>query len=316
MIKLSNLTVLSFGGGQDSTAILLMMITSPNLRQKYAPGKLIVVMSDTGDEHPYTYEHIKNIEKICLQEEIPFFFLTSDKGYHTPAWPNLIEPQMRDEGGKYKPTMVQLKTKSCTDKLKLVPIYKFVDEYINTMMNYGMNLDRGRGHRKAAIKRFYKENGKIRVLIGFAKGEEKRSTSSDKLQARQYASENDLWEKAIFRQYPLIEEGMDRFSCQEFITKNLGYSPMPSNCMRCPYQSDQEVLWLHRNYPEKFQEWVEIERRKIARFEGKTEKNHGVYNSKKTLVDKLNQAIEKYGEWTNKQLSEYKMSHGCATNSI
>lgn len=311
-----NLTVLSLGGGQDSTAITLKLIHDNDFRNTYAPEELIIIMSDTGNEHDYTYEHIENIRKLCDENSIPFFFLTSDMGYHSKAWPNLIDPQMRSEDEEFKPTMVQLGTKSCTDKLKLVPIYKFLDEYINTFMGYNFNVHRTRGCLKKAIKRFYKEEGSIKVLIGFSKGEESRAAKGMKLEQKQSSFDGDIWEKALNREYPLIDIGMDRYDCQEYITKLMGYCPMPSNCMLCPYQSDQEILWLHRNHKEQFALWIKIEKRKLKRYEGKIEKNHGVYNNKKTLCEKLASAIEKYGHMTNEELSEYKMSHGCSTNTM
>lgn len=313
---MKSLTILSFGGGQDSTAILLKMIDrNSDVRSRYVKDQLIVVMSDTGDEHPYTYDHVDNMKKICWQNDIPFFFLQKHHGYHVDSWPDLISPQLRSEGGKYKPSMVQLGTKSCTDNLKLTPIYKFVDEYINAKMNYGFTIRSGRGCNKQAIKKFYKEVGEISVLIGFAKGEESRVQKSEKLEIKEKASDKDGWKKGLKRFYPLIDLGMGREECQKYIKDMIGYCPMPSNCMRCPYQSLQEILWLYRNYPDKFAEWVEIENRKLIRDSDK-EKNYGVYANKKTLSEKLTEALEKYGHMTFGELNNYKMSHGCTTNSV
>lgn len=222
---------------------------------------------------------------------------------------------MRGEGEPYKATMVQLGTKSCTDKLKLVPIYKFLDEYINERYDYGFNIHKNHGCLKKAIKRFYKEEGRIRVLIGFAYGEEGRADKSEKLQAKHYEADGDIWEKALVRSYPLIVEKLGRKECQEIIKKHIGYCPMPSNCMLCPYQSDEELLWLYRHHPDQFFQWVTIESRKLSRYQG-VEKNYGVYCSSKTLLEKLKEIKKKYGHLSNEQLSEHKMSHGCCTNGI
>ncbi len=308
-------TLLSFGGGQDSTAILLKLIHDPAFRGRYAPGELVVVMSDTGNEHNYTYEHVKEMESLCAYHDILFYLLTPDMGFHTDSWPDLITPQMRPEDGELKPTMVQLGTKSCTDNLKLVPIYKMIDEFLNDDLNYGFKRHKNRGVLKKAIKKFHKDHGKLNVLIGFAYGEEKRAIKSDKLQEKHWNHDGDIWQKALSRQYPLIDLEMDRHKCQEYIEEKLGYCPMPSNCMLCPYQADQEILWLHRNHPEQFDKWIDIESRKFKRYEG-IEKNHGVYNSKKTLLDKLKKAQDKHGHLSNEELETYKMSHGCSTNSI
>jgi hypothetical protein len=48
------ITILSFGAGQDSTAILYRIVLDPEFRKAYVKGKLVVIMSDTGDEHDYS----------------------------------------------------------------------------------------------------------------------------------------------------------------------------------------------------------------------------------------------------------------------
>jgi len=66
------LTVLSFGGGQDSTVLLEKLIDDSTFRQTYAPGDLLVVMSDTGDEFDSTYEHIGYCQKRCVEAGIDY----------------------------------------------------------------------------------------------------------------------------------------------------------------------------------------------------------------------------------------------------
>lgn len=310
------LTVLSYGGGQDSAALLLLYISDPAFRARYAPGEFVVIMSDTGDEHPHTMDWINQTKKLCTVHNIPFFHLTKDQGYHVESWPDLISPQLRNEGGEFKPTLVQLGTKTCTLQLKLGPIYKFLDEYVNERFGYGLEINqKSRGCGKRAIKRFGEENGKIRVLIGFAKGEESRAEKSKRLEERQHAAKEDSFWKHIAREFPLIDLGMDRAACQGLIGSK-GFMVLPSNCMRCPYMSAEELYWLHLNAPAKFNEWVQIEQRKLSRHNG-AEKNHGVFNSKDTLVVKLEKVKAKYAHLANDALKaflhEYKMSHGCGS---
>ena len=330
--QISDLTVLSYGGGQDSKTNLTKIIHDPEFRERYAPGRLIVVMSDTGDEHPYTYEDLVEVRAMCHKAGIEFHLITSSMGYHTATWPDLITPQVTPGVKSGHPTMVQLGTKSCTDKLKIQPIYKFLDQWINAEYGYGFQVRADGGVNKQAIKKFYKENGRIRVLIGFAYREEKRGVSSRKLELNIYKKSGDIWDKALYREFPLIDYKLDRAACQSLIDSH-GYNvPMPSNCMRCPYQSLQELLWLFRQYPTKFEEWILIEEAKLARFANEPDrfefdkkagievlepfKNHGVYNSTKTLRDKLNEAQDKFGTWTDEQLNTYKMSHGCSSNAM
>lgn len=319
-----NLTVLSFGGGQDSTAILLKLIYNKTFRKKYAPDHLIVVMSDTGNEHPYTYKHVEIMRRLCEKNSIPFFFLTSDQGYHAPSWPNLIDPQIRPKSSKHKATLVQLGMKSCTDKLKIVPIYKFLDEYVNEQYEYGYKVQEVRGCRKKALLRYFEEHGHLRVLIGYAKGEEGRAERAMKLQEKQRKNTRG-WQHIIDRQFPLIDIAMNREACVKYIEKNVPYEVMPSNCMLCPYQSLAELLWLARYDPTMFGLWATMEAKKIARYKhlegtttptGKPFKNFGVYSSVKLLPQRLEDAQEKYGHLSKEELHRHKKFHGCQTNNF
>lgn len=311
------LTVLSFGGGQDSMALLLLYIHDPSFRARYAPGDFLVVMADTGDEHPHTYALIDKVKLLCAQHEIPFFFLHKSMGFHRASWPDLISPQLRDEGDEYKPTLVQLRTKTCTLQLKLDPIYKFVDQWINDHYGYGLKSHPGGGCLKQAIKRFHQENGEIHVLIGFAKGEESRRDKSLKMEARIREADEDTFWKAVVREFPLIDRGMGRPECQALIATH-GFKVYPSNCMRCPYMSPEELYWLFLHYPEKYDEWVLIEQRKIERFAG-TAKNHGVFNTKELIPDRLAKVQKKYAHMGRAELlaalDDWKMNHGCTSGS-
>lgn len=314
VIEYRPLTILSFGGGQDSTALLHMYINDPAFRAKYAPGDFIVIMADTGDEHPYTYEHVKQIKILCLKHGIEFHHLTSNMGYHVDSWPDLISPQLRDEGEEFKPTMVQLSTKTCTIQLKIGPIYKFIDEWVNERYGYAFKIQEGRGCRKQAIVRYGEEFGPIQVMIGFAAGEESRRDKSAKEEVKQKQG-TSFW-KHISRQFPLIDLGLDRAACQKYIASTGNSVPLPSNCMRCPYMSPEELLWLSINYPDRLTEWCHIEERKIARFAG-TPKNHGVFNTKDSIRHKLEKVKAKYAHVPKQELlvflNEWKMNHGCGS---
>ena len=310
------LTLLSFGGGQDSTAILFRLIKDKAFRAKYVQGELVVVMADTGAEFPYTYEHVERCKKLCEQYLIPFFFIKGTDGFHRPSWTDLYAPQCREPGSPYKETLVVTRMKACTINLKIDPIYKFMDEYINEKYSYGFKRRKnGRGCNKQALKKYYEEYGHLRVIIGFSKGEEKRVESCMKLQANQRKS-TENWEHIIDRCFPLVDVGMDRHACVEYIERYSDYEVMPSNCMLCPYQSKAELLWLYKNFPEQWEIWVAIEQRKIERYEGKTAKNYGVYATKKLLPQLLEEAKEKFGHLSDEQLHQHKKYHGCQTNQF
>lgn len=291
------LTVLSFGGGQDSTTLLYLYAYDAEFRKAYAPNDFLVVMSDTGNEHDETYDHVQKIKNFCQMKEIPFVMITPEMGYHGNNWDTLTDQfeAKNTIGSKAYP-------KTCTDRLKIKPIYKFLEDWIAD------KYDLARG-RKKAFKEFAKVYGKINMMIGIAKGEETRM---------QQGESGEVWrDLSINTLYPLVDLGLDRQGCQDKI-ESYGHSiPMPSNCMFCPWLSEQELIWLDRFQPEKFAYWEELEANKIQANLHKGDSNLGVwgkYNKAEdrtfTLRDALEKAKEKFGHWDDDRLNEYKMSHG------
>lgn len=288
------LTVLSFGAGQDSTTLLYKYIYNPNFRARYAPGRFLVVMSDTGDEHDETYEHVRYILSLCAQHDIEFHFLPAGGEFHSEKWPSLIEFHRRTStiGSKAFP-------KTCTDNLKIQPIYRFLEQWLGD--NYGVRVGRKKGFYE-----FEEGHGRVCVLLGIAGGEESRMAKTEKL---------PLWmQRTVDRVYPLIELGMDRQACQDYI-KSIGHTvPLPSNCKRCPFMNEVELLWLYRFHPDKYTEWVELEQKKLAKNTHMGDRNLGVFG-KRTLPEVLKIVLGKHGDWSNERLHDYKMSHGHCVKS-
>lgn len=293
----TELTVLSFGAGQDSTALLYLYAYDAEFRAKYAPGKFLVIMANTGNEHDSTYVHVEQIKNFCKLQDIEFMLIEPEMGYHGNNWSTLTEQYQAKNtiGSKAYP-------KTCTDRLKIRPIYGFLEDWIADTYD----LDRG---RKKAFKLFAPKYGKINMLIGIAKGEESR---------QQTQSSGEVWrDMAINTVYPLVELGLDRQGCQTAIA-NFGHTvPTPSNCKFCPWMSEQELLWLYRFDGEGFDFWEQLEQNKFKANLHAGEKNLGVWgkwNKKEnrpfSLRDALAVAQEKYGHWSDAELQEYKMSHG------
>jgi 3'-phosphoadenosine 5'-phosphosulfate sulfotransferase (PAPS reductase)/FAD synthetase len=307
----SPLTILSFGGGQDSTTILYKLVFDADFKAKYAPRDLLVLMADTGNEHPETYSHVRNeIVPFCQEHGIEFLFIDNSMGYHGTSWQSLTQ-QWR-EGNK--PTIGSLAyPKTCTHNLKLIPQYRYVEEWLPGKYNSVVN--KGRKNNYVQFAKYY---GVIRWLVGIAKGEESRVADADK--------ETALWKKqAVEVIYPLIEIGYDRQACQDYMREVGKEIPMPSNCMYCPFASNHmEILWLEKTYPDKFEEWIELEQAKLDAHKD-ADKNLGVSGrlhkegDRKgqafTLKDLLKEAKVKYPNVTLNQLNEYKWSHGHCVSS-
>lgn len=284
------------GAGQESTAILFLLANDQIFYERYITGKLLVIMSDTGDEHQATYQHVQYLVRFCNKHGFEFHFITSKMGFHPATWPGLVEWMM-----KYNGIMSVAYPKSCTVNLKIIPIYNFLEAFV-AIHEFGIKGPI-RKTRKKYLKLYCSSKGKINVLLGLAKGEEGRVSVSEPVK----------WmSNCINRIYPLIDIGFNRLKCQQYILSLNLPLPPPSNCLHCPYLSEIELLWLFRNHPDKYKEWVRLERNKINKWTklGLTkDKNFGVFGLK-LLPEVLAFANRKYGHLTTEELLEYKMSHG------
>lgn len=288
--------MLSFGAGQDSTAILYRLVYDADWRARYVgEDELIVVCSNTGDEHSQTYDHIREVTAFCAEYSIRFEHLTPDRGFHSEAWQSLIGQYRRNSTVGCKAYR-----KTCTDNLKVQPIYRFLERVLHVEYEFS-------GPGKENFYQFVRLFGKpVRMLLGIAAGEESRVADHSKL---------PVWmQDCVEFVYPLIEAGMNRQACQTYI-RSVGHQvPLPSNCRRCPYLSEVELVWLYRFDRPAYDEWVEIESAKLKKFAHLGAKNYGVFG-RRTLPEVMDAAQAKYGEWSDARLWEHKMSHGHCVQS-
>lgn len=308
----NRLTVLSYGGGQDSSALLEMYLDDhQGFRSRYAPNDFLVAMSDTGDEFDQTYAHVRATQERCKKAGVEFVLITNDMGFHSDSWQTLrhFYRTKGTIGSKAFP-------KTCTDRLKIEPLYRYLEHWLS--QRYGVQCN-----QKQGIREFAKRFGKIQMMIGIAEGEQKRVSDPKKNPKRWYR-------ESIETIYPLIDLGMDRQACQDYLhAKNL--QVIPSNCKACPFLSLEELEYLRRFCPEDLEDWVHLERAKLDKHSHKSEvivtdaagiprrdragkvktknQNYGVFGVT-SLPAKIAEAKEKFADWSDQRVADYRYSHG------
>ena len=241
------LTVLSMGLGQDSTALLYKYLYDKEFRSTYVPNRLLVIFADTGNEFPQTYSHLEYVKKLCIEHDIEFVHLQGDSGFHSPDWRSLSHFYEKKSaiGSKAYP-------KICSQRLKIEPIYRFLEYWLG--LNYSVKVGNKKGIRQFAL-----EFGKVRMMIGIAKNEEGRMSNASERKERWYR-------ESIEHCYPLVDLGLDRKGCQEYIL-SVGHAvPIPSNCMMCPFLSAEELEYLRRFEPKELESWIWHEKRKLSKW--------------------------------------------------
>jgi 3'-phosphoadenosine 5'-phosphosulfate sulfotransferase (PAPS reductase)/FAD synthetase len=329
------LTIFSIGLGQDSWTLTVLLALDKEFRKKYAPNDVLLVFANTNSEHPYTIDFRDRVFiPFCKEHGLNFVSIESDMGYHSENWISL-----EHQWSSGKPSIGSLaygRFMNCTHNLKLTPQYRYVEEYLEK--NYNIES----GTRKKNYKNFAKKYSRIKWVIGISALEEDRVFNVEK--------ETKQWHKeSIDVVYPLIDLGMTRQDCQDFLrSKNLEI-PFPSSCMHCPYASlGLELLFLYYTYPDDFYAWVEYEQKKLDAYAGETrevleyddsyedEEGNTVYINQRwvekpiknvgvvgklhtkgpkkgepfTLLDALDEAFQKYPNITLDEINAYKFSHG------
>ena len=308
------LSILSFGAGQESTAIAYLLALDQGFRKIYAPDDLLILGSDTGDEHPETYAHIEWMKKWCKEKGLEFVWITSDMGFHGETWKTLTT-QYRHNGNIGS----RQYSRTCTDNLKLSPFRRALAVWIRDRYFPG-EFANGPALRRQVFPAFKERYGKIEVMLGFASTERRRMEKSVAALNNPESALPRWYRENFTLTFPLIDAlGWDRKATQDYMRRVGLPVPVPSNCLRCHFRGPVELLWLSRNHPAKMREWIELEAAKIAKYRERglaDDKNQGVYG-KKLLPEALADAERQFGHMTNAELEDYRMSHGhCVSNAF
>lgn len=317
----NGLAILSHGMGQDSTTITYKLLTDADFRAKALNGKaLVIVFSDTGNERSDVYGHAWKIKDLCQSRGIKFIHLAGtstvemhteagrdcshiELGFHTAAWDSLTVMYNRNH------CLAIRNNKSCTDNLKIKPIYR----WLNTFCADLLGVEKERSHGKRDLVEFAEKTGSIDMMIGFAVGEESRMKKASK-------PGKQAWWKAINKTFPLITElGFDRSACIDFMDSTDWGACGPSMCKFCPNITKQTLVLMWLENRSDFIAWVRHERNKLNKWapiqEAKGEANGTALGRKGTLVEELRSALEEFKDWSLEDLKEYDFRNGhCISN--
>lgn len=132
------LEVLSFGGGTQSSAMLLM------IEKGMLPKPDLVLFADTGSELPETIEHIKTVAKPYVENvlQIPFGICESHRG-------KLHEYYLE------KDSIPMIGIRSCTESFKILPQRRYVRQIVGSgggtvMARFWLGITTDEAKRKPA----------------------------------------------------------------------------------------------------------------------------------------------------------------------
>ena len=222
----STLTVLSLGGGVQSSVMALMASEGAFDR---VPD--CAIFADTHWEPPSIYEHLE-----WLRDRLSFPFYTVDNGR-----------DLRED------------VKALTNHSDS-PSYVDIPVYLKGRAGEGDGIGRRQcttNYKVRPIRR------RIRELLGLRPRQRVPAGTTVELwlgisieEAIRMKDSRDRW---MTNRYPLIEAGMSRTDCADWWAARYDRPLERSACVACPFQSRQRWVETKRRWPELFAEAVEID---------------------------------------------------------
>tara|TARA_Y100000310_G_scaffold243676_1_gene248217 strand:- start:3266 stop:4267 length:1002 start_codon:yes stop_codon:yes gene_type:complete len=317
----NGLCILSHGMGQDSTTITYKLFTDADFRARTLDGRsLVIVFSDTGNERSDVYDHAWKIQDLCKAFGVLFVHLAGSDtiemhqlkgrdtshingGFHTEAWSSLVAMYMRNH------CLAIRNSKSCTDNLKIKPIYRWLNAFCADLLG----VEKERSHGKRDLVELAEKTRPIKMMIGFAVGEESRMKKASK-------PGKQAWWQSVEKTFPLITDlAFNRADCIDFMQSTQWGACGPSMCKFCPNITKQTLvlMWLeNRSY---FIAWVRHERNKLNKWGAaqaeKEANNTGALGRNKNLIEELRLALAEFSDWSLEDLKEYDFRNGhCISN--
>jgi|TARA_R100000479_G_scaffold99938_1_gene49669 hypothetical protein len=217
--------VLSFGGGVQSSTLLLMAIHG-ELKKPIDH----VIFADTGYEPKGVYEWIETLKPLAEKAGIPFHIVSAgnikEDTFSPGRFASIPFHVLNDDGTR------GIARRQCTQDYKIIPVQKKERELVGLKPRQRWNQEK---------------HGVVINLMGI---------STDEIQRMK---DNRLAPN-IINEYPLIDMWMSRYDCIRWCQEK-GYGRPPrSACIACPYHSDKEWRKMKMEDPESFEEAVRFEK--------------------------------------------------------
>ena len=200
------MNVLSLGAGVQSSAMALMAAAG-----ELTPMPDCAIFADTGAEPWHVYDQLDYIQKVV---PFPVYTVMEEDGLEISILEALKNG--KDRKGRFasapfyteSPNGKGMLRRQCTQEFKIKPIQQKI--------RHLMGLEKGqRGPASVAVSQW----------IGISMDE-----------AHRMKPHQTKW---IGNRWPLIEEGMHRYHCLQWMEENKHPKPRKSACYFCPYHDDK-----------------------------------------------------------------------------
>lgn len=227
--KMTNLSIFSFGGGRQGTAIAVMLARHPEVFQDLGyPLPQHIIFADTGEEPPSV---IKNVEFIrILLESAGYKFHIVSKGRISETARGLSTLPLYTRPPHSQKKEIGMLSRQCTEEYKIKPIKAKTRELLG--------LQKG--------QRVPKDTN-VDMWLGISLDEVQRAKASPV-----------KWQTC---RYPLVDLRITASVCIAYVEKELKYTPPKSACYFCPMRSSAGWQNMSIEDPRLFERAVKFDKK-------------------------------------------------------
>lgn len=216
--------VLSWGGGTQSTALMLMML-------KQEMNLDYIIFADTKDEHSLVYEQIYKVQRYVEKTYGKEIHITSKNKILLPLDEiiELIKGGLKYRGSEYQDLWQShiLYFMGVVDSIDIMPVWtrnKVTGKVGKTPFKqctfaYKLNQLLKYLRKQIGIKSFDKNKHHINMYIGYSYDEFSRFKPNPKSYATNFS--------------PLIDRRITKSQCVKYVEEELGFIPRSSVCNSC-----------------------------------------------------------------------------------
>jgi hypothetical protein len=229
MSDIKQINVISWGGGTQSTALMLWM-----LERNYLID--YIIFADTGDENQMVLEQMIKISDYVKKKYDRDIIITKKESKHG----DLYQEQLLFFSNKIERTTIvpfyvldpitkemnKLPGRQCTVDYKIKQILKEI-------------------RTREGLKKFDKRKHKINMFIGFTVDELSRVKDSPS--------------SFIINKYPLVDMNLTKLDCIEYVKNNLGFTPRSSACNMCFALTFDRVFEIYKDDPRSWKKLLDLD---------------------------------------------------------
>lgn len=260
------LTILSYGMGVESTAILLRWVLEAETRRPPPPcplSELLVIAAQTGNEYADTARDVERYILPLMRAHRIRFVQVARGGQHESDGIVVLSDtegpdrvyvdgayRLSDElerNGTVPPYSAEHR---CSLKFKAWVIEQWLTANVRLPARHAFGYNAAETERVARSEAAFRE----RIAFGFNSDESARVARS-----RRYNTPT----RTAF--YPLVDWCWDRNRCQEYIVRQLGIVWKRSACVFCPFNNlNDNAISRHKEHPQKVGDALLLEHVSLA----------------------------------------------------